>query len=122
MNLCSDEFLEAFYLGPGFICTTCACGRVHFSEDDCWTNEAELLEYVAKAEADPDNYVMYGEGTTFSLIDLGAEYVYECPCGTAKSYEKWIWDHRDQIAKYLKARTATELREMQRQYDEIQAI
>lgn len=119
---CSWDFFEAFSAGAGSYLATCQCGRVYFASQERGAFQGnELDELLAKAKAGPEKYIDTGsEGSSY--VNLGSEYVHGCACGAEKRHEDWIWEHRRAIAKYLKARTAKELKAAQDQADSCAAL
>jgi hypothetical protein len=114
----SDEFYEAFHSGVASHCVTCGCGITHFSSAGCWAeSEPEYDAMVKRKEECPDKYNMMDPNEAASLIDLGVEFVYGCECQTVQRYEKWIWKHRERILKYLKSRSAKEVKAAQENLD-----
>lgn len=92
---------------PGVDCEH--CGRTHFTHED-----ADCESLRAKAEKQPDKYIEQDcDSLAFGILD-GRQYVFGCPCKKAERYEQFVWDHREQIADYLKRRAQAEVEEAQR--------
>ena len=52
---------------------------------------------------------MFATDNGCTYVDLGVEVVHDCLCGEELKVENWVWSHRQQIARYLKKRTALQL-------------
>lgn len=110
MVMPSAIFERAFGSGMGGCLRECACGITHFDgSDNDWDWEEGELERLEKlAEEHPDKYIGHDHSVGHMNID-GRAVVYECECGIAAHYEKFILRHEYALADYLNAR-ATELR------------
>lgn len=109
----SDFFTNTLH-GGGGVHITCQCGAEHYCPDTMFREdqESDLIpswpDHCEQHKLDDPEHVMlhYGYDTvTYSEID-GKAFVYGCECynvGLAK-YENWIWNNRDIIRPYLKAR------------------
>lgn len=86
------------------------CGRLHFAagEQSCLSREEiERLRVLAKEH--PDQCCeSHEDGIAFGYID-GRQAVWSCPCGKLRRYEEFIWNNRDLIVRYIKARTQSDL-------------
>ena len=105
-NSVSDEFVEAFRAGIGGIRGTCQlCDRECFENDegagDWEVGELERLRERAKI----DEKFVAMDNVSLGRID-GKEFVMGCPCLPANlgEYESFIWNHRKQIAEYIRSR------------------
>jgi len=87
------------------------CGRVHFSEEGDH-EKGELERLREKAKEHPDRFTEDSDFTPWGTID-GLQAVIDCPCNGLAKYERFIWDHRYLIMKYLKKRIEAELKEKQ---------
>lgn len=108
MSKVSDEFFDALHHDGG-LCRDCQCGRTHFASWDTGWETGELEDLQAKAEREPDKYIEHSN-TSVTVAHLGGkEYVYECPCEGLVPYEKFIWNHREEILDYLTGRHKRQL-------------
>lgn len=104
----SDPVSEAFesaVCASGTIVATCElCDRTYFVSDGDF-DHGELEDLRKKAVAKPKKYI---EESRYDMIDVGwidgKQVVLGCDCAKIVRYEKWIWNHRYLIAKYLKLR------------------
>lgn len=91
------------------------CGRCHFatgSQSDLFDDNIQNLR--KKAAESPDKYVeCHDDSVAFGHIE-GRQVVWNCPCGKLARYETWIWEHRELILDYIRARSNRELAEAQR--------
>lgn len=87
----SREFDDAF----------CKFNAVAITCDFCGTEHR-----VREMEHDADA-VGYGH------LD-GKVYVYQCGCGKVDRFEEWVWQHREEIAAYLRARADADNAEAER--------
>lgn len=108
MSKVSDEFFDALH-HDGSICRDCQCGRTHFASWEGGFEPGELEELRAKAEQQPDKYIEHSnDGISIAHLN-GKEFVYECPCEGLVPYEKFVWNHREEILDYLTARHKRQL-------------
>lgn len=110
--MASDEFFEAFSSGVGCMVADCdCCGRTHFATGTHTLGQyerGELENYRSLAKASPDKFIEDGSVDGFSLVNVGVEAVWGCKCERLDAYERFVWNRRDAIVKYLKARIAEE--------------
>ncbi len=94
----------------GSIVQECVCGRVHFvSEGDYDAGEYESLHHKAKDDKDGDHYIEHEcDFIRFALVNGAVPYVEHCPCGKLAVVENFLWNNRESIIKYFKARNAKE--------------
>ena len=109
----SEEFEHAVCLEALTVIDCQLCGRVHFA---CGPNHGdyepgELDRLLAKQSKEPEKYVgdAQSDSIGWGLID-GKQAVFACPCRKLRRYEDWIWDHREIIVTYLRARTLRDLK------------
>lgn len=96
------SFARLLFATGGGCMYTCVCGRVYFGGDyDFEEGEYEHLQ------ADPEATEIQDGPYVWNLPQ--SVYVNECPCNTLQVYERFIWDYREPIADYLKARSLHEL-------------
>lgn len=99
----SHEFDDAFCTHNSAAIKCEHCGRTHF------THEAEDVNVLrAAAKTDPlivedvlDDSIGWGHLG-------GKQYAYQCPCRAADRYEEWVWEHKEEITDYLRARAKKE--------------
>jgi hypothetical protein len=127
MNEISEEFYSAAVSGGTSYTTECACGRTHFCDSEveprAWYDHEDqddegncyYNKLIERAEKDPDKCIKHNEGIAEAHIN-GEMIVIGCPCERDVKIEKWIWSHRDVIAKYINARAERELREKLNEY------
>lgn len=80
MGTITEEFHDAFVSG-GAGSFTCECGR-HYGP------------LVGE----------YDEGGGAMVLDCGSLIAEGCECGKDVAIERWLWDNRDKITKFLIAR------------------
>jgi len=111
-------FLNSITSGGGSHYMVCGnCGRTHYcpdsvavgddgsdtDEDDVYKNY--LQEALLDQKNDPDGVVIHHGVDFVATKDLrGIAFVLECPCNGLTKYEEFIWDNKDPIRRYLKAR------------------
>ena len=109
----SHEFDDAFTHAASD-CVTCEhCGRTYFTRHA--EKYAELVEYAR-------THKIIGSEIYTELIDdsiaygeIGGKiYVYQCSCKSVDRYEEWVWNHKEEIVSYLKARAKKESEESAR--------
>ena len=100
----SEEFNE-IVAEKGTRRTECeACARVYFAAELPGFEEGELEELLELSEDDPDFYInTFDKVVTFVKID-GYDCVCQCNCGFVKKWERSIWDAKDKIMEYIKAK------------------
>lgn len=119
---CSEEFIEAIREGIGSITGTCEfCGVTYFDGDGHHFNEGEFEGLQKAAKEHPDLYVEWDGGVSLARID-GIQYIVDCPCNGPRRFEDWIWARRSMIARYLKARAATILKDAEELAAEVGAL
>lgn len=107
----SEEFERAIS-HTGSIHVSCElCGRVHFATaSPGYFDDGELEQLRKNAEADPIKYVEDGNSDSISWGTInGKQAVIGCPCNILSNFENFIWQHREIIASFLKAKTAKRL-------------
>lgn len=116
----SDEFLRAF-CHAGSIAIQCTfCGRQFYTtfDGEGSFDEGELEHYKEMEKDNPDSCY---DVSTYSSAEWGnlngEQLVWGCPCNAGTNYEKFIWQHRYQIADYFYARAEKELRSAQIEKD-----
>lgn len=117
MGKISDEFADAVCDSGSIVIDCELCGRTHFNDETGSFEEGEYEELCKNAEKEPDKYVQYrDESVHWGRID-GRQAVIDCPCDGLEKYEKFIWNNRYVIAKYLKARAVREKEDSDRQLE-----
>ena len=108
----SEEFLEAFSAGIGTICTECEfCGRTHFVSSERDYSEGELEKLREKAKEKPELYEEHDDFDSLSLCRIdGKHYVWGCSCNWPRRFEDFIWNYRENIAKYLVKRSKDQIK------------
>ena len=107
----SEEFEEAFTYSGG--CRLmCECGTIYFDNynDHSWTWEEGEKESLLEDAKDPANKVVAVDYAPSEISIDGRQYVADCPCAKLARYEQFIWNHRMQIAEYLKKRSEKEFK------------
>lgn len=108
----SELFMDLVCSGgtPSIDCQL--CGRTHFATGPLSTEDpVQIEEMRASAAKYPDKWLESGDDSlAFGYLD-GRQVVWNCPCHKMRRYEDFIWDHRELIAKYLKARLAKQVEE-----------
>ncbi len=100
----SVEFQEAFG-GTSGCHVECACEKVWFNvNDESLMNSSELETLLRCSKEDPDNF---REVTSpIEIIEInGKEFAAECCLTQQWNAEGFIWMHKEQIARYLNARS-----------------
>lgn len=104
----SHEFEDAFRANHGSIMGDCElCGRTIFCNGGhtYGYDEGELEKLQKLAKEKPDKYVEWTDcdGVSFGTIQ-GMQFVLGCDCNQLRRYEEFVWQHRQEIAKYLMTR------------------
>jgi hypothetical protein len=116
-----SDFFVSTLNGGGGVHITCQCGIEHYCPETMYSSDYEDEETMPSWQEhcekhkldDPDGVMLhYGyDSVSYNEID-GKAFVYSCSCyndGLAK-YENWIWENRDILRKYLKARVDHEFK------------
>lgn len=109
MTFLSENFENAF-IGAGSLVAECGfCDRIHFANGE-WGDweEGELESLRGSAKLQPDKFIEHGDSDTISYGWIaGSQFVPGCPCIPEKvqRYQDFIWEHRNQIAEFLKTET-----------------
>ena len=105
LSVPSDEFVLAFRVGGTSIIECGFCKRIHYAPgSELDFDKKEMQRLIKNREKNPDKYICHDEDSvSFGQLD-GVQYVVDCPCNTARTYEKLIINHRWQIVDYLKSR------------------
>ena len=109
----TEEFEVAFRQLASLVVQCEFCERTNFAIEPGrgFYDEGELDDLLDKECAAPDLY----NGQPYCSIDWGylngKQFVAGCPCNLARPYEDFIWQHRDQIAKYFQLRAEKEHKE-----------
>ena len=122
INKISEHFWDAL-IDAGSLVVECEfCGRLHFAhEGDYEAGELERLE--ANAKKTPDKYVEHFDRDVVSWGYLdGKQAVYNCPCESLVRWEQFIWNERDMILKYYKARMKTNSKNAQADLEKINGL
>lgn len=105
----SNEFLDAFIVGGGPTEECDFCGSTFYSTTTL--EESELEYYELQRTKRPTKYFPEPvDSIEFCMIE-GRRYVYGCPCNAMDKYERFIWEHREQILTYLRVRAEMEYNE-----------
>ena len=112
----SRMFVDALR-GGGASSVYCMCGRQHYAPENLLDSEDEtdypnmLADVMAEQEKDPDGVIIHRDTDFVYAKDIGDRtYVVDCPCNGLRKYEEFIWENRDSIRTYLKARVEQEAR------------
>lgn len=84
------------------------CGRTHYNSSGEHMEEGELEQFEAKAKISPDEFHGHDGDVRWGLV-MGKYTVIDCPCNFLTRWEKIIWNDRQQIARYLRNRSATQM-------------
>jgi hypothetical protein len=105
----SPEFDEAFTIGGG-VRLTCECGILYFDDynEHTWDWEEGEREALRESAKIPEHKTVAMDGAPSEIEIDGRLYVSGCPCAKLAKYEQFIWNHRRQIADYLKRRSEKE--------------
>lgn len=107
--MATNEFLDAFIVGGGPTEECDFCGNTFYSttaleEEEFGWYEEQRKEKPTKFFPEPyDSFEFY-------MVD-GRRYVYGCPCNGMDRYEHFIWEHKEQILRYLNDRSHKEYKE-----------
>jgi hypothetical protein len=119
-NKPSEMFLDSLSgFGVGSPDLTCGwCDRLHLCPDASYYRDEEdgsWKEYCKEEyENNPEGTVLHYNCDCVSGHEMnGIIFVVCCPCNGLSRYEKFIWNHKNTIQNYLKART-----EQEHQWDE----
>lgn len=99
------------------------CGRYHFATgpQSC-EDERELERLLRLADEKPNAYVA-SEYDSISCGQIaGMTAVYDCPCNGLRKYEDFIWENRELIIKYIRKRTAAEMKAAEKTADLLTGI
>ena len=106
----SEIFVSALS-GGGGSSIYCNCGRIHYApcnllhSDDESDYQNMLDDVEAEKKENPDGVIINYEDSFVRGRDIdGRTFVDGCPCNGLRKYEDWIWNHRNAIRDYLKAR------------------
>jgi len=114
MEQASELFMDLVCQGgtPSADCQF--CGRMHFASGSGSCEPDESIENLRKAAADyPDKYCeSTDDAIAIGLLD-GCQFVWNCPCCKIRKYEDFIWNHRELIVSYIKARAEQQVAESQ---------
>lgn len=122
MDKISEHFWDAF-INAGSLVIECEfCERTHFAyEGDYEEGELERLEENAKK-----NPAKYEEHFDRDMVSWGyfngKQAVYNCPCKSLVQYERFIWNERDSIIKYYKAKMDEKSKNAQSDLDKINSL
>lgn len=124
MGKVSEEFWDAILDSRSYgdiICTLCK--RVHFSSFDPGAYEGDELEKLQKkAATNPDKYKEYTDrGVDWGQYN-GHQVIYECCEDKITHFEKWVWQHRRSITKYLKAKTEKMVENAKFEHDRVKDL
>lgn len=108
----SGEFWSAFSIA-GTLVHQCNCGRTHFCVNTTLDYEdGELERLLEKAAFYPYRYVPDHQNDSVGVIDIaGRQFTWGCPCHGVAAYERFIWEYRREILRYLNKRIATDAAE-----------
>lgn len=103
----SKEFIASLGAGVGSPHLSCGfCGREHYCPDSFAISEEEKTNAAYLHEVDPDGAILHHSVDSVSGNILnGIEFVLECPCNGLRLYEDFMWNERETIIKYIKARS-----------------
>lgn len=108
----SAEFLNSLGSGIGSSCLECSCGREHYAPNSF--SNSEITAMNKKKKLNPDGVVIHiGFDGISSRVLNGLDWVTCCECNTLGKYEQFIWEERDIIRRYLKAKSERLLQEAQ---------
>lgn len=118
----SNEFMDAVCDGGTPVSTCGFCGVVTFS-NGCDMDEDELELLLEKMRNRPATYRQDGANDSIAVGQIsGINVVYGCPCDGAYKYEQFIWEHREIIMRYLRARIAKEAANANRDAESIATL
>ena len=119
----SVMFLDSITSGGGSHYMVCGnCGRTHYCPDSFAVEDNEsdddeeadvyknyLEDALAEQKKNPDGVMIHYNVDFVATKDLhGIVFVLECPCNGLTKYEEFIWNNKDPIRRYLKARIEQE--------------
>lgn len=109
----SDMFVNALSgFGVGSAVIECGfCGREHLCPDSHYENDNDNWKENCEEsyKENPDNVVLHYDTDSISAQEInGTMFVIGCPCNGLYRYEQFIWEERDTIRNYLKARIEQE--------------
>ena len=111
--MASELFYDVFDSGVGCRSKVCNCGITYFDTDNCWDwAPLEEEELIKASQENSEKYVACDAAIGYITID-DRDFVYECPCGEADKYEKFIVKHASRIAEYLNKRRQLKIKEAQ---------
>jgi hypothetical protein len=101
----SDVFINSVRHSGSLVINCELCGRVHFGDGSGDYDPGELEDLQIKATAEPEKYIQHFDDdmVSWGMMD-GKQAVIGCPCNKLTLYERFIWNHRNVIAKYLRDR------------------
>ena len=105
----TNEFLDAFIVGGGPTEECDFCGNTFYSTTALEEEELEQYEEMRRknpSKFHPEPY----DSIEFYVVD-GRRYPYGCPCNSLDNYEHFIWEHKEQILRYLNLRSEMEYKE-----------
>ena len=87
------------------------CGRLHLCPD-AEADSDDWHQYCLESQQEtPDSVILhFGCDSVTARILNGTSFVLGCPCNGLRRYEQFIWEHKNTIRKYLKARIELEHR------------
>ena len=104
-NEISEQFYDAIISAGSTVIDCELCGKTHFTTTSHSYEEGELEKLLEKAKAEPHIYIAHNDDDTIHWGYLnGKQVVYNCCDECNKDmykYEKFIWNHRFLISKYL---------------------
>jgi hypothetical protein len=106
----SDVFLNSVCRSGAPVQECEHCGRVYFAPGFGDIDDEYLASLFKMEKETPDKCIQLEEGIACGMLN-GRMLVYGCRCGTAIKYERFIWDHRELICRYLVERTSSILSE-----------
>lgn len=103
----SKEFINSLGAGVGSPRLACGfCGREHYCPDSPGISDEEKTSATYLHEVDPDGVILHHNVDSVSANILnGIEFVVECPCNGLRLYEDFMWNERETIIKYIKAKS-----------------
>ena len=102
----SDMFYTTFMSFGSIDVECCACGRVHFVDDESSDyNPGEYEQYKKKEKKNPEKYIPHDDDMFISWANYGdIQFVFNCPCNYARYVENILWSERQGIVAYIKIR------------------
>lgn len=119
----SDMFINALSgYGVGSDNIICGwCGREHlcpdtdynhYDDSECSAEESKVrycLYCEEEKRNNPDGIVLHYDCDGIEAQEMnGTMFVLGCPCNGLYRYERFIWDHKETIGRYLAVRTIQE--------------